>query len=78
VATRAEWADAYYEQAYSDWRLFTELQGRRDVPSSHALHHLQMATEKLAKVCRFRDSQGSSFWRGFVRRGFDQLGFPWR
>jgi hypothetical protein len=36
--------------------MFTELLGRGDVPGCHALHFLQMATEKLAKAYRFRDT----------------------
>lgn len=57
MPTREEWATAYHRQATSDWRLFTELVGRSDVPACHALHFLQMATEKLAKAYRFRDSK---------------------
>ena len=36
--------------------MFLELQRRADVPQCHALHYLQMATEKLAKAYRFRDT----------------------
>ena len=57
MATREQWADAYYEQARSDWALFTELLARADVSPSHSLHYLQMATEKLAKAYRFRDTE---------------------
>ncbi len=56
MPTREAWADAYYKQASSDWALFKELQGRDDVPTCHAYHYLQMATEKLAKAYRFRDT----------------------
>jgi hypothetical protein len=56
MATREEWAAAYCRQGLSDWRLFLELQGREDVPRCHSLHFLQMATEKLAKAYRFRDT----------------------
>jgi hypothetical protein len=56
VPSREEWAVAYHRQASSDWALFTELLARADVPACHALHFLQMATEKLAKAYRFRDT----------------------
>jgi hypothetical protein len=56
VPTREEWAAAYHRQASSDWMLFMELLARADVPACHALHFLQMATEKLAKAYRFRDT----------------------
>ena len=56
MAGRDAWADAFYEQARSDWALFRELNERGDVPRCHALHYLQMATEKLAKAHRLRDT----------------------
>jgi hypothetical protein len=56
MPTREQWAAAYHRQALSDWKMFTELLGRGDVPGCHALHFLQMATEKLAKAYRFRDT----------------------
>ena len=57
MPSRTAWADAYYRQARSDWRLFEELRVRKDVERAHALHYLQMATEKLAKAYRFRDTR---------------------
>lgn len=59
MPTREEWAAAYHRQASSDWKLFVELLARGDVPACHALHFLQMATEKLAKAYRFRDTATS-------------------
>lgn len=56
MATRQEWAIAYHRQARAEWSLFRELQLRSDVAACHALHYLQMATEKLAKAYRFRDT----------------------
>ncbi len=56
MPTREEWAEAYFRQASSDWRMFAEFLARSDVPACHALHFLQMATEKLAKAYRFRDT----------------------
>jgi hypothetical protein len=56
VMQRDDWAVAYYHQAYSDWTIFREFSGRSDVPRAQALHYLQMATEKLAKAYRLRDT----------------------
>lgn len=57
MATRAEWAVAYHRQGGSDWVMFERLLDIGDVPPCHALHFLQMATEKLAKAYRFRDTK---------------------
>jgi hypothetical protein len=45
-------AEAYRRQAQSDFRVYELLAGekRADVPECHALHYLQMATEKIAKA----------------------------
>lgn len=56
MPTRQAWAEAYYAQALSDWSIFLEFQRRSDIPRAQALHYLQMATEKLAKAYRFRDT----------------------
>ena len=56
MSSREDWAVAYHRQGRSDWNLYLELQGRDDVPPCHSLHFLQMATEKLAKAYRFRDT----------------------
>jgi hypothetical protein len=44
--------EAFLKQARSDFRVFSLLRGqdRGYVPECHALHYLQMATEKLAKA----------------------------
>ncbi len=60
MPTREEWAVAYHRQGRSDWSMFAELQGRDDVPACHSLHFLQMATEKLAKAYRFRDTSADT------------------
>ena len=60
MPTREEWAVAYHRQGRSDWQMFAELQGRHDVPACHSLHFLQMATEKLAKAYRFRDTSADT------------------
>ena len=43
------WSRAYFEQAQSDLEVFKKL-NLPEVPLSHRLHYLQMATEKLAKA----------------------------
>jgi hypothetical protein len=43
------WSDAFLTQARSDWQVFEHLYDS-DFPECHALHYLQMATEKLAKA----------------------------
>lgn len=53
---RQAWAYAYFQQACSDWVIFLEFNQRRDIPRAQALHYLQMATEKLAKAYRLRDT----------------------
>ncbi len=53
---REAWADAYFAQALSDWNIYNDFSPRHDVPFSQALHYLQMATEKLAKAYRLRDT----------------------
>lgn len=47
-------AGAFLAQAKSDFSVFERLWelNADDVPACHALHHLQMATEKLAKAVR--------------------------
>ncbi|MEE9385166.1 MAG: hypothetical protein V3V08_17310 [Nannocystaceae bacterium] len=54
MSSRIEWARAYARQAASDWEVYLQLTDRRDAPRCHALHFLQMATEKIAKAYRFR------------------------
>jgi hypothetical protein len=43
------WHDGYLEQARSDWDVYGTL-SIGSVPDCHALHYLQMATEKLSKA----------------------------
>lgn len=43
------WAEAYLEQARSDWQVW-ELIRQQELPSCHALHYLQMTCEKLGKA----------------------------
>ena len=45
-------ADAFVRQAQSDFAAFELLvaRDRSEIPSCHALHYLQMATEKLSKA----------------------------
>lgn len=56
--SRKDWAIAYASQARSDWELYETLQERGE-PRCHQLHYLQMASEKIAKAYRFRDTSTS-------------------
>jgi hypothetical protein len=47
---------AFLEQARSDWRVYRLLAERAE-HKCHELHYLQMATEKLAKAYRLRETQ---------------------
>ncbi len=44
------WGRAFAIQAKADFQTCNRLQGRRDVPTCHKLHFLQMACEKLCKA----------------------------
>jgi hypothetical protein len=52
-------ADAFAAQARSDWGVYQHLAGlpKPSFPQCHALQHLQMATEKIAKAYRIRDTK---------------------
>lgn len=43
------WYQGYLDQARSDWEVYNILQVD-SIPSCHALHYLQMTTEKLGKA----------------------------
>lgn len=43
------WTEVFLVQAKSDWQIFEHLD-QMAFPKCHALHYLQMATEKLAKA----------------------------
>ena len=42
------WRNAYFQQAWSDFKVYQDLNKRREA-FCHQLHYLQMTTEKLAK-----------------------------
>lgn len=42
------WRNAYFQQAWSDFKVYQDLNNRREA-FCHQLHYLQMTTEKLAK-----------------------------
>ena len=44
-----DWMNAFLQQARSDWQAYN-LVDHSTLPSCHAMHYLQMATEKLAKA----------------------------
>jgi len=48
------WSEAFFTQAKSDWKVYEHL-AESDFPACHALHYLQMATEKLAKAYLLAD-----------------------
>jgi uncharacterized protein YukE len=52
---RVALANAFAAQARSDWQLYQHL-ASQGFPICHALQHLQMATEKIAKAYRIRDT----------------------
>lgn len=54
-------ANAFASQARSDWNLYQHLAGlpKPSFPPCHTLQHLQMATEKIAKAYRIRDTQAN-------------------
>jgi hypothetical protein len=43
------WSEAFLTQAKSDWQVYEHL-NETGFPACHALHYLQMASEKLAKA----------------------------
>ncbi len=43
------WSEVFLSQAKSDWQVYKHIEGT-SFPRCHALHYLQMATEKLAKA----------------------------
>jgi hypothetical protein len=55
-ARRRAFAQAFIDQARSDWSVRGLLAERKDAPICHELHYLQMACEKLAKAYRLRDT----------------------
>lgn len=54
---RADWALAYVKQGGSDFATYQLLSSVPGVPICHPLHYLQMASEKVAKAYRFRDTE---------------------
>ena len=49
MSRASDWMIAFREQARSDWQAY-HLVDQSTLPSCHAMHYLQMATEKLAKA----------------------------
>ena len=43
------WADAFLEQARSDWQMW-EIIRQQELPDCHELHYIQMTCEKLGKA----------------------------
>lgn len=60
--SREAWARAYARQAQSDWEPYDQLTGQvtgQGALRCHQVHYLQMASEKIAKAYRFRDTATS-------------------
>lgn len=57
-ARRQAFAVAFATQGRSDWEVYKHLSAltKPSFPQCHALHYLQMATEKIAKAYRIRDT----------------------
>lgn len=69
---RVKYERAFAKQSQSDWQVYKILTQQAGLPECHALHYLQMATEKLAKAYRVRatDSPVTNLVRhhtGFVK-----------
>lgn len=56
-ARRQAYSGAFIAQARSDFQVYRHLAQSPEFAVCHALHYLQMATEKLARAYRLRDSQ---------------------
>ncbi|HMA94268.1 MAG TPA: hypothetical protein VKP30_16365 [Polyangiaceae bacterium] len=54
---RRAFALAFIAQARSDWAVYRHLSEQRQFAPCHMLHYLQMATAKLAKAYRLRDTK---------------------
>jgi hypothetical protein len=57
-ARRQAFAVAFATQGRADWEVYKHLSAltKPSFPQCHALHYLQMATEKIAKAYRIRDT----------------------
>lgn len=58
---RQAYAEAFAAQGRSDWAVYQHLSTLTypSLPWCHALHYLQMATEKIAKAYRIRDTNAN-------------------
>lgn len=52
---RSQYAQGFYDQAWSDWQAYGVLARAKELPRCHPLHYLQMACEKLGKAYRLRN-----------------------
>ena len=68
-------ADAFAAQARSDWKVYQHLAGlpKPSFPACHALQHLQMATEKIAKAYRIRDTKADPGDLARHHTGFEEF-----
>ena len=58
--SREALSSAFHTQARSDWAVYLHLAALPEHPRCHALHYLQMATEKLGKAYRLRDTSAAT------------------
>jgi hypothetical protein len=56
---RAQFAAAFFDQAWSDWQAYVHLTRAPSLPRCHPLHYLQMACEKLGKAYRLRNASAN-------------------
>jgi hypothetical protein len=71
--TREAWATAFTAQGRSDWEVYRLLEQRPELPPCHALHYLQMASEKIAKAYRCRDTSASLDELLYAHVGFERF-----
>ncbi|MCE5240431.1 hypothetical protein LLH23_18380 [bacterium] len=65
-------AHAFFRQAASDFRVFELLLSQPGLPQCHALHYLQMASEKLAKAIFLAGDPSFNYRRHAVLRNLHQ------
>jgi hypothetical protein len=72
---RRAFADAFAAQGRSDWEVYQHLSGlpKPSFPRCHQLHYLQMATEKIAKAYRIRDTDGDVDALAHSHTGFEEF-----
>jgi len=72
---RIAFAEAFAAQGRSDWEVYKYLGAltQPSFPACHALHYLQMATEKIAKAYRIRDTKADVDQLARHHTGFEEF-----